>query len=150
MVQTNKLSKNNGAALEDNTQYRRLVGKLLYLTITRPDICFVAQQLSQFLDNPTIIHLQAVHRVLRYIKSCPGQGLFFPANSNLKMSGFADSKWAVCPDTRRSVAVLEVHLNEAAVLLSDSKSDIAMAENPVFHEMTMHIEIDCHLIREKV
>ncbi|XP_019198409.1 PREDICTED: uncharacterized protein LOC109192289 [Ipomoea nil] len=198
MVQTNKLSKDDSEALKDNTQYRKMVGKLLYLTFTRPDICFAVQQLSQFLDKPTILHLQAVHRVLMYIKSCPGQGLFFPTDSNLKLSGFADSDWAGCPDTRKSVTgfcvflgnalvswkskkqntisrsspeaeyralalaaceiqwlyylleVLEVQLGEAAILFSDSKSVIAIAENPVLHERTKHIEIDCHLIREKV
>ncbi|XP_019173014.1 PREDICTED: uncharacterized protein LOC109168445 [Ipomoea nil] len=152
MVQTNKLSKDDGEALEDNTQYRRLVGKLLYLNITKPDISFAVQQLSQFLDKPTTIHLQAVHRVLRYIKICPGQGLFFPTDFNLKMSGFADSDWAACPDTRKSVTgfFLEVQLGEAVVLFSDSISAIAIAENPVLHERTKHIEIDCHLIRENV
>lgn len=65
MIQTLKLCQNDGEPLADNTQYRRLIGKLLYLTITRPDICFAVQQLSQFLDKPTTIHLQAAHRVLR-------------------------------------------------------------------------------------
>ncbi|XP_019150241.1 PREDICTED: uncharacterized protein LOC109147059 [Ipomoea nil] len=88
MVQKNKFSQDDSEALEDNTQYRRLLGKLLYLTITRPDICFDVRQLSQFLDKPTVFHLQVVHRVLRYIKGSPGQGLFFPADSNLKLSGF--------------------------------------------------------------
>ncbi|XP_019179838.1 PREDICTED: uncharacterized protein LOC109175035 [Ipomoea nil] len=198
MVQTNKLSKDGGTDLEDNSQYRKVVGKLLYLTITRPDICFAVQQLSQFLDSPATLHLQAAHRVLRYIKNSPGQGLFFPANSQLKVRGFADSDWATCPDTRKSVTsfyvflgdaliswkskkqntisrspseaeyralalatcemqwlfylfeVLEVCLKDTAVLFSDSKSAIAMAENPVFHERTKHVEIDCHLIREKI
>lgn len=76
-VPSHKLSKSEGDMLDDNTQYRRLVGKLLYLTITRPDISFATQQLSQFLDKPTHLHLQAAHRVLRYIKCAPGQGLFF-------------------------------------------------------------------------
>ncbi|XP_019163072.1 PREDICTED: uncharacterized protein LOC109159415 [Ipomoea nil] len=198
MIQTAKLSQDSGAPLEDNSQYRRLIGKLLYLTITRPDICFAVQQLSQFLDKPTTDHLQAAHRILRYVKNSPGQGLFFPANSSLKLRGFADSDWAACIDTRRSVTgfcmflgealiswkskkqgtisrssseaeyramalaaceiqwliylleTLEVKMEGPAVLYSDSKSAIAIAENPVFHERTKHIEIDCHLIREKL
>ncbi|XP_019181359.1 PREDICTED: uncharacterized protein LOC109176371 [Ipomoea nil] len=76
---SHKLSKDGGNLLDDNTQYKRLVGKILYLTITRPDISFATQQFSQFLDTPTDLHLQAAHRVLRYIKAAPGQGLFFPA-----------------------------------------------------------------------
>ncbi|GAU24468.1 hypothetical protein TSUD_319450 [Trifolium subterraneum] len=52
----------------DITEYRALVGKLLYLTSTRPDIAFSVQQLSQFLDAPTMIHFKAAHKVLRYLK----------------------------------------------------------------------------------
>lgn len=57
MVPSVKLSRNSGEKLEDTTQYRKLVGKLLYLTITRQDISFVTQQLSQFLDCSTDIHM---------------------------------------------------------------------------------------------
>lgn len=66
-----------GTPLPDKKLYRRLVGKLLYLTITRPDIAYSIQQLSQFLYCPTIDHLVAAHRVLRYIKGSIGQGLFY-------------------------------------------------------------------------
>ncbi|XP_019151797.1 PREDICTED: uncharacterized protein LOC109148508 [Ipomoea nil] len=58
--------------------YRRLVGRLLYLTATRPDIAYAIQQLSQFFDSPTVKHMQAAHHVLRYIKRAPGQGIFYP------------------------------------------------------------------------
>lgn len=91
MVPYIKLSKTSGTILADTTQYRRLVGKLLYLTITRLDISFATQQLSQFLDYPTDVHLQAAHRVLRYIKATPAQGLFFPAHNQLQMKGFTNS-----------------------------------------------------------
>ncbi|XP_019174210.1 PREDICTED: uncharacterized protein LOC109169770 [Ipomoea nil] len=149
-VLSHKLSKNEGEPLEDNTQYRRIVGKLLYLTITRPDIGFATQQLSQFLDKPTDLHLQAAHRILRYIKAAPGQGLFFPVASNLQLRAFSDSDWGACVDTRKSVTELGIHHNGAASVYCDSKSAIAIAENPVFHERTKHIELDCHLVRERL
>ncbi|XP_019175723.1 PREDICTED: uncharacterized protein LOC109171044 [Ipomoea nil] len=115
MIQIAKLSQDSGAPLEDNSQYRRLIGKLLYLTITRLDICFEVQQLSQFLDKPTTDHLQAAHRILRYVKNSPGQGLFFPADSSLKLRGFAYSDWAACIDTRRSVTRFCMFLGEALI-----------------------------------
>ncbi|KAL5556864.1 hypothetical protein UlMin_039100 [Ulmus minor] len=59
--------------------------------------------LGQFLSTPKASHLQAAQRVLRYLKAVPGQGLFFPSSSKLQLTAFADSDWARCPDSRRSV-----------------------------------------------
>ena len=62
-----KLQKEDGELLSDVTMYRRLVGSLLYLTMTRPDIAYAVQFLSQLLASPCKNHLNVVHRVLRYI-----------------------------------------------------------------------------------
>ena len=86
-----KLSLNSGTPLSDSYSYRKLVGRLLYLTTTRPDIAFATQQLSQFLAAPTDVHLKGAHRVLRYLKSTPSKGLFFPSTSNFSLKGFSDS-----------------------------------------------------------
>uniref|UniRef100_A0A0V0IWV1 Putative ovule protein n=1 Tax=Solanum chacoense TaxID=4108 RepID=A0A0V0IWV1_SOLCH len=74
--------------LKDITGYQRLVGRLLYLTITRPDISFAAQVLSQFMQHPKRSHWEAALRVVRYIKSCPGQGMLLSSKRswNLKYS----------------------------------------------------------------
>jgi hypothetical protein len=94
-----KLSREKGDLLSDPTVYRRLIGRLVYLTITRPDISFSVQLLSQFMDSPRKPHMDAAYKVLRYIKSSPGQGIFFPASSSLHLKAFCDSDWAGCPDT---------------------------------------------------
>jgi hypothetical protein len=99
-----KLSQDSSAAFEDIEGYRRLIGKLLYLTTTRPDISFAVQQLSQFLSSPTITHFDTACRVVRYLKGSPGRGLFFPRDSCLQILGFADADWANCIDTRRSTS----------------------------------------------
>jgi hypothetical protein len=71
-METNlKLSRTSGESLVDPTSYRRLVGRLLYLTITRPDIAYSVQILSQFMESPRQPHFDVVVRVLRYIKSAP-------------------------------------------------------------------------------
>ncbi|CAH9079411.1 unnamed protein product [Cuscuta epithymum] len=67
-----KLSKNNGTVLENPKTYRTLIGKLLYLTVSRLDIAYSIQILSQFLASHTDVHLSAAHRVLRYLKNSPG------------------------------------------------------------------------------
>jgi hypothetical protein len=98
-----KLHHDDSAPYTDITGYRTLVGKLLYLTNTRPDIAFPVQQLCQFLDCPTVLHFKAAHKVLRYLKGCPGTGLFFPRNSDIHLVGFTDADWGGCVDTRRSI-----------------------------------------------
>ncbi|MCI03735.1 copia protein, partial [Trifolium medium] len=99
-----KLCADNDAPFEDISAYRRLVGRLLYLNTTRPDITFITQQLSQFLSKPTQSHYNAALRVLKYLKNCPGRGLFFPRNSTLQILGFSDADWAGCKDSHRSIS----------------------------------------------
>ncbi|RVW49108.1 Retrovirus-related Pol polyprotein from transposon TNT 1-94 [Vitis vinifera] len=72
-----KLIPGQGEPLGDPGRYRRLVGKLNYLTITRPDISFPVSVVSQFLQSPCDSHWDAVIRILRYIKSTPGQGVLY-------------------------------------------------------------------------
>ncbi|XP_016185879.1 uncharacterized protein LOC107627556 [Arachis ipaensis] len=98
-----KLSRNSGTALEDKTHYRQLVGRLLYLTNTRPDIAYAMGRLSQFIDCPTNVHMQATQKVLRYLKGCPSVGFFFAADNDLKIIGFSNADWATCADSQRSI-----------------------------------------------
>ncbi|KAK2437637.1 putative mitochondrial protein [Trifolium repens] len=97
-----QLHQSSGTALNDSTPYRRLVGRLLYLTHSRPEISYAVSKLSQFLASPTDTHMLAALHVLKYLKNNPGQGLFFNASSPLSLQGYSDSDWGACPDTRRS------------------------------------------------
>ena len=110
-----KLMANDSPCLTDHSDYRRLIGKLLYLTLTRPDISYAVQQLSQFVNQPTELHLKAAHRLLRYIKKAPSQGLFFAADNPLELKGYSDSDWAGCQDTRRSVTGFCLFLGNSLV-----------------------------------
>ncbi|XP_017696192.1 uncharacterized mitochondrial protein AtMg00810-like [Phoenix dactylifera] len=94
MEQNVKLDRSSGELLDDPLGYRRLVGRFLYLTITRPDVSFDVQ-----VREP---HLDAAHIILRYIKGTPAQGIFFPVSNDLHLKVFSDSDWD-CPDTRRSI-----------------------------------------------
>jgi hypothetical protein len=87
---------------DDVSGYRRLIGKLLYLTNTRPDIAYATQQLSQFLQKPTTTHFNAAYKVVRYLKHSPGRGLLLPRSSDFQILGFSYADWADCLDTRRS------------------------------------------------
>jgi hypothetical protein len=97
------LTQSDGKLLEDGSTYRRLVGRLIYLTITRPDLTYVVHILSQFMDKPRQPHLAAAHQVLKYIKQTSGQGIMLPSTGNLQLQAFCDADWACCKDTRRSV-----------------------------------------------
>ncbi|KAF5444958.1 hypothetical protein F2P56_034049 [Juglans regia] len=194
-----KLTADDPELYEDPSEYRRLVGRLFYLTITRPNFVYSVQVLSQFLAKPTISHHQVAMRVLRYLKATPGQGLFFSSSSKFQLKAFSDSDWVGYIDTRRSdfeiflgnsliswkskkqatisqssaeamkheyralVATtyevqwlvyalqdLQIDHQQPTTLYTNSKSAMPIATNPVQHERTKHIQIDCHLVREKL
>ena len=69
--------------LVDKGRYQRLVGKLIYLSHTRPDIAYVMGVVSQFMHSPLECHIEAVQRILRYLKTTPGRGLLFKKYLNI-------------------------------------------------------------------
>lgn len=119
-----KLSALDGDPLLDSGQYRRLIGRLLYLTISRPDISFAVNKLSQYMSAPRTSHLDAVHHLLRYLKSTPGTGLLFSATSALSLKAYADSDWGNCPDTRRSTTGQCVFLGESLISWKSKKQHV--------------------------
>jgi len=110
-----KLHPKESPLLEDISMYRRLIGQLIYLTNTRPDICFVINHLSQFLSAPTMTHYQATLRVLHYHKANPSRGIFFHDDSPLQLKGFCDSDWPSCLETRRSVTCFCIFLGDSLI-----------------------------------
>ncbi|XP_072060397.1 uncharacterized protein [Arachis hypogaea] len=197
MEYTASLSKASGSPLPDATIYRRLVGRLLYLTNTRPDLSYSVGCLSHFMDSPTDAHLKAAYRIIRYLKQSPATGLFFSVNNSFTLSGYTDSDWGACKDTRKSISGYCFFLDQTLIswkskkqatvsrssseaeyralangtcelvwllkllkefnilpplpvdIFCDNKSAIYIASNPVFHERTKHVEVDCHVARNK-
>ncbi|RVW93484.1 putative mitochondrial protein [Vitis vinifera] len=99
-----KLVPGQGEPLRDPGRYRRLVGKLNYLTITRPDISFPVSVVSQFLQSPCDNHWDAVIRILRYIKGAPDQGMLYEDMGHTQIVGYTDADWAGSPSARRSTS----------------------------------------------
>jgi len=191
-----KYSRDEGSLLEDPTLYRRLVGSLIYLTITHPGISFAVHTVSRFMQSPQHLHLSAVHCIIQYLLGTSNRGLFFPAGSSLQLRAYGDANWAGCPDTRKSTTSWCMFLGDALISWKSKKQDsvskssteseyrdmfvacskiiwlhgilielgftqaqptplhvdntiaIKIASNPVYHERTKHIEVDCHSIHE--
>ena len=86
-----KLYEDQGELLFNPERYRCLVGKLNYLTITRPDISFAVSVLSQFMKDPRLPHWEVVIRIMRYLKAHPGRGLLYKANGHLQVKAYTDA-----------------------------------------------------------
>ncbi|PRQ49673.1 putative RNA-directed DNA polymerase [Rosa chinensis] len=109
MSAKDSLTATDGALLDNPTEFRTLVGALQYLTITRPDIAFAVNSVSQFMSQPRLPHLVAVKRILRYVKGTLGHGLSFaPQHQPVHLFAYSDADWAGCPDSRRSTSVTEL------------------------------------------
>ncbi|KAF5471374.1 hypothetical protein F2P56_008183 [Juglans regia] len=122
MEQNLILNAESGDELEDPSQFRRLIGRLIYLTITRPDIGFSVQRLSQFMHRPRVPHMAAANRVVQYVKATIGLGLFFSSASiDFQLKVYTDSDWAACPDTRKSVTSYTVFLGSNLVSWKSKK-----------------------------
>ena len=195
--QNHRLSSNDGRSV-DRERYQRLVGRLIYLSHTRPDIAFAVSVVSQFMHDPKTIHLEAVNRILRYLKGCPGTGLLYTKQGNLQVECYTDADWAGSLDDRRStsgyctfvggnlvswrskkqsvvarstaeaeframaqglcellwlqilLSELKLYKHKPLMLYCDNKAAIDIANNPVQHDRTKHIEIDRHFIKEKL
>ncbi|XP_019238040.1 PREDICTED: uncharacterized protein LOC109218157 [Nicotiana attenuata] len=114
-------SATDDAELDDKGKFQRLVGRLLYLTTTRPEIAFVVQVLSQYMHAPKVSYMEAALRVIRYIKIAPGLGLFMPAGKCRQLVAYCDSDWGSCVETRRSVTGYMGKFGEALISWKSKK-----------------------------
>ncbi|GAA0157787.1 hypothetical protein LIER_14977 [Lithospermum erythrorhizon] len=105
----------NSPLMEDPGQFRRLVGRLLYLNFTRPDFTFDVHHLSQFMQHPTMHHWSAAIHIVKYLKGCPSHGLFYPADSSLHLTAYCDADWAKYTITRRSITGYEIMLGQTLI-----------------------------------
>ena len=85
MVMNYGLQMHEGEELADRMQYQRLLGKLIYLAHTRPDIAYAVGVVSRFMHRPKVQHMEAVLRILRYLKGSPGRGVLYQKNGHLHL-----------------------------------------------------------------
>ncbi|XP_051146976.1 uncharacterized mitochondrial protein AtMg00810-like [Andrographis paniculata] len=96
------LTPMDSVPFDDPTLFRQLVGSLIYLIVTRPDIAYAVHIVSQFMSAPRTTHHSAVLRILRYVKGTLLHGLHYSARSSLVLTGYSDVDWAGDPSDRRS------------------------------------------------
>ena len=106
----------DGTPLSDATLYRQLVGSLVYLIVTRPDIAHVVHLASQFLSAPHSTHYAGVIHILRYIKGTMFHGLHFSAHSTLDLCAYSDADWAGDPTDRHSTTGFCFFLEDSLAL----------------------------------
>ncbi|XP_039168789.1 uncharacterized mitochondrial protein AtMg00810-like [Eucalyptus grandis] len=99
--------------LKDPLGYQKLVGKLIYLTMTRPDISYAVQTLSQFMHKPKQSHMNATLKVVRYLKKCPGLGILLSRKCDMRMIAYCDADYATCPMSRRSITGFCIKLGDS-------------------------------------
>ena len=119
-----KLVLGQGKPLRDPGRYRRLVGRLNYLTITRPDISFLVSIVSQFLQSLCDSHWDAVIRILRYIKGTPGQGVLYENRGHTQIIGYCDVDWASSPVDRLSTSRYCVFIGGNLISWKKKKQDV--------------------------
>ncbi|GJZ31859.1 ribonuclease H-like domain-containing protein [Tanacetum coccineum] len=126
-------SSDSDPVINNITEYQKLIGKLIYLTHTRPDISYSFHCLSQFMHKSLKSHIKIALKLLRYLKGSLGEGIHISKNKNTSLEVFVDADWA-----------------KPAKVFCDSQAAIKIAANPVFHERTKHLEIDLHFVRDKI
>lgn len=102
LEQNIKLRADCGDEVEDITMYRKMVGSLIYMTITRPDLSYAVGLVSQFMQSTCKPHLDAIRRILRYVKAMAHYGLFYEHRKDLDVHGYTDGDWAGSTYDRRS------------------------------------------------
>ena len=115
------LSKDSATPPVDATLYRMLVGKLLFLTKTRPDLTYAVSLVSRFMHNPQEAHLQAAKHILRYVRRYPDFGLFFKQGEETRLHGYTDADYGQDIDDRISVGAYTFFLGNSPISWNSKK-----------------------------
>jgi hypothetical protein len=119
-----RLRATNGVPLEDPTRYRHLVGSLVYLGITRPDISYAVHILSQFMSTPTSVHYNHLLHVLRYLHGTSDQRLFFSSSSSLQLHAYSNATWGSDPLEFKSLSAHCVFLGSSLIAWKTKKQTV--------------------------
>ncbi|GJW92702.1 retrovirus-related pol polyprotein from transposon TNT 1-94 [Tanacetum coccineum] len=118
MVERTKLDEDLSGIPVDQTQYRSMIGSLMYLKANRPDLVFAVCMCARYQSKPTKRHLEAVKRVFRYLQGTINMGLWYPKDIAIALTAYADADHAGCQDTRRrtsGISMADANINALEV-----------------------------------
>lgn len=124
MVPCFKAVKDEDGTCIDATIYKQMVGSLMYLTATRPDLAFVVSVISRFMEKPTELHQQMIKRVLRYVKGTIELGIFYKRGGEEKLTAYTDSDYAGDVEDRKSTSGYAFLISSGAVAWSSKKQPV--------------------------
>ncbi|GJT32569.1 retrovirus-related pol polyprotein from transposon TNT 1-94 [Tanacetum coccineum] len=165
MVDRLKLDEDPLGILVDETRFHSMVGSLMYLTASRPDLVFAVCMCARYQASPTKKHLEALKQVFQYLRGTINWGLWYPKDTAMALTAYVDADHACCQDTRRSMSGSAQFLRDKLMrsqltdydfifnkipLYCDNRSAIALCCNNVHHSRSKHIDIRHHFIREQV
>nr|GEW30377.1 uncharacterized mitochondrial protein AtMg00810-like [Tanacetum cinerariifolium] len=170
MVEISKLDKDKEGKAVDPSHYHGMIGTLLYLTASKPDLQFAICMCARYQAQPTEKYLHAVKRIFRYLRGTVNRGLWYPKDSLIALTTFTDANHAGCQDTRRRTSAEYIALSGCCgqilwmrsqltdyglgfnkiLMYCDNKSAIALCCNNVQHSKSKHIDIRYHFIKEHV
>ena len=119
-----KLDKDPQGRKVDSTLFKQIVGSLMYLTATRPDIMHAVCLISRYMENPTELHLNAAKRILRYLQSTADLGIFYASGTESVLIGFTDSDYGGDPDDRKSTSGYAFMLGSGVISWSSKKQSV--------------------------
>ncbi|GKA64268.1 hypothetical protein Tco_0763874 [Tanacetum coccineum] len=152
IVEKSKLDVDKEGKAIDLSHYRGMIGTILYLTASRPDLQFAISMCARYLARPTEKHLHAVKRIFRYLRGTINRGLWYSKDSSIDITAFADADHAGCQDTRRSTSGSMQFLGDKLVSWSSKrqKSVAISSTEAEYIALSKHIDIRFNFIKEQV
>nr|GEY38495.1 hypothetical protein [Tanacetum cinerariifolium] len=152
MVEKSKLDEDKEGKAIDPSHYRGMIGTLLYLTASRPDIQFAICMCAWYQARPTEKHLHMVKRIFRYLQGTVNRGLWYPKDSSIALTAFADADHNGCQDIRRSTSGSLQFLGDRLISWSSKrqKSAAISSTKAEYIALSKHIDIRYHFIKEHV
>nr|GFA22997.1 uncharacterized mitochondrial protein AtMg00810-like [Tanacetum cinerariifolium] len=125
MVEKSKLDEDKAGKAVDPSHYRGMIGTILYLAVSRPDLQFAICMCARYQARPIEKHVHAVKRIFRYLRGTVNQGLWYSKDSSVALTTFADADHAGCQDTHRSTSVSVQFLGERLISWSSKRQKSA-------------------------